>query len=184
MTANAAPRLSPKEIVYENPHQRVYRVVADFGSFRKEYYVTDYGPRAAVVAVRDDEILLVRQYRMLIGRVSREIPGGRVEGEETPEEAARRECLEEAGIWCRELRPLIHFHPGLDTVYNPTSVFVCADFETRESSSDAREATAVEWVSVDQAVKWAFDGTICDSLSVLSILAYDAWRKRPQETTP
>ena len=62
--------ISSREILHTNPHQQVYRVAADFGGFKKEYYVTDTGVRAGIVAVREDAVLLVRQYRLLINDVS------------------------------------------------------------------------------------------------------------------
>jgi len=74
------------------------------------------------VVLKDDKGLLVRQYRLLIDGLSWEIPGGGVEANENPEDAALRECLEETGISCRNLHTLVSFHVGLDNVHNPTSV--------------------------------------------------------------
>jgi ADP-ribose pyrophosphatase len=62
----------------------------------------------AVVAVTDDRrVLLVRQYRGPVDRELLEIPAGTrdVEGE-PPQETARRELSEEAGVRAGELRLL------------------------------------------------------------------------------
>ena len=58
-----SPRIGPRELVYENRFQQVYRVTADFGQFTKEYFINDTGQRAGIVAIRDGSVLLVRQYR-------------------------------------------------------------------------------------------------------------------------
>ncbi|AEV16305.1 MAG: NUDIX hydrolase [Thermus sp.] len=55
--------------------------------------------------------LLVRQYRHPTGKFLLEIPAGKVDPGETPEEAARRELLEEVGARAAEVLPLPPFHP-------------------------------------------------------------------------
>lgn len=57
-------------------------------------------------------ILLVRQYRLLIDRVSFEVPGGAIDEGETPEQAAIRECFEDTGVRRVNTRPLLSFHMG------------------------------------------------------------------------
>ena len=61
MAKTHSPRVGPREKVYENPYQQIYRVEADFGEFVKEYFVTDTGDRAGIVVVRNESVLLVRQ---------------------------------------------------------------------------------------------------------------------------
>ena len=65
-----------------------------------EYYVLESGDWVNVVAVTvDDRIVLVEQYRHGVQRSTLEIPGGMVDpGDASPEEAARRELLEETGF--------------------------------------------------------------------------------------
>ncbi|TBH21929.1 NUDIX hydrolase [Thermus thermamylovorans] len=55
--------------------------------------------------------LLIRQYRHPTGKFLLEIPAGKVDPGETPEEAARRELLEEVGARVLEVLPLPPFHP-------------------------------------------------------------------------
>ncbi|WP_234554817.1 NUDIX domain-containing protein [Thermus caliditerrae] len=55
--------------------------------------------------------LLIRQYRHPTGKFLLEIPAGKVDPGETPEEAARRELLEEVGAQAQEVLPLPPFHP-------------------------------------------------------------------------
>lgn len=61
---------------------------------------------AKVLALHDKQIVIVKQYRRSLGDYTYELPGGRVEGSETAEQAAIRELKEETGLTCGSLQEL------------------------------------------------------------------------------
>lgn len=167
------PRLGNQVVVYQDKHQQIYRVKADFGEFTKEYFVRDVGQRAGILVVNTGSVLLVRQYRLLIDALSWEIPGGKVDDGETFESAAARECLEETGVQCQALKPLLNFHSGLDISHNPTQIFYSEDFiQTGRAHLDPSEVVAYEWVPLERCVQMVFNHQIVDSLTVIAVLAY------------
>lgn len=161
-------RIHPGQLVHKDPTQELYRVVADFPQFSKEYFVSERGRRAAVLALRGEDVLLVRQYRLLINTVSLEVPGGRVDDGESFEGAAVRECLEETGVRCEGLRPLIAFQQGLDTINNYTQVF----YATVTEDAGGTAADARTWIPFARCVDMIFQQEIQDSLSIIALLAY------------
>lgn len=169
------PRLSDRVVVYENKFQQIYHVTADFGYFSKEYFVLDTGVRAGIVVVKQDAVLLVRQYRLLANGLSWEIPGGKVDCNELPEEAAVRECLEETGIRCSNPRPLIFYHASLDTTHNPVHLFYSSDI-TEAGEKDTlvvnEEVRGAEWVPFSRCLAMVSEGMITDSFSIIALLAY------------
>ena len=168
---------SEPRLDYRNPFMDIVHTKADFGEFQKDYFVIELGPRAGIIAVKDGSVLLTRQYRFLIDAYSWEIPGGRVDEGETPESAATRECLEETGIECTNLRRLVEYYPGLDNFNNRTTVF--ASSETRTVSpftAVPSEVTEIRWFPVDAALKMVFAGEILDALTVTALLAYKTKR--------
>jgi ADP-ribose pyrophosphatase len=168
-----SPRFSVPEVIHRNPFENVSRVHAEFEGFIKDYYVVEFGPRAGIVAVSEGKILLTAQYRFLINGIAWEIPGGRVDEGEISIEAAQRECLEETGFFCTDLRPLLSFRPGLDNVENLTSVFYSEFVEERRSfAPDPAEALAIAWVPIEECVTLVLEQKIIDCLTVSAVLAY------------
>jgi 8-oxo-dGTP pyrophosphatase MutT (NUDIX family) len=167
-----AERIQRGETIYADRYQRLYRVTADFGTFQKHYCVNDTGVRAGLVAVRDDAVLLVRQYRLLLDDLSWEIPGGRVDEGETPAEAALRECREETGVICRQPQPLIFYQAGLDISHCPTHVFYATPERLGTPVCDRREVVACEWVPLARCREMIARRQLVDGLTIMGLLAY------------
>jgi ADP-ribose pyrophosphatase len=170
------PIVSDRVIVYENNFQQVYKVNLDFGICAKDLFVTDYGQRVGVMVISHKGILLTRQYRYLIDQVSWEIPGGKVDKNEVLEVAAIRECLEETGILCHNLKLLLMFQPGLDALHNPTHLFYTHDFDDNCALEkiQCEEIWDQKWVTFDECISMIFSKMIVDSLSVIALLSYKA----------
>lgn len=74
----------------------------DDGSLAVREMVAHHGG-VAVVPVLGDDVILIRQYRIVVGKEILEIPAGRLEGDEPPEARARAELEEEIGYWAGKL---------------------------------------------------------------------------------
>ena len=65
---------------------------------KENFYTLKVRDYVSVIAkTRGDRIVLVRQYRPSIERITLEFPSGHVDAKEAPERAARRELYEETG---------------------------------------------------------------------------------------
>ena len=87
----------------------------------------DYVVVLAMTGAR--RLVLVRQYRPAIERVTIELPAGHVDGGETPEAAARRELLEETGYRAPLMEPLGCLTPDTGRMGNRMWCFFAADAE-------------------------------------------------------
>lgn len=167
----------PKEIstprtLFENRFLKLYTVVAQFDTFRKEYFVTEFGPRAGLLVLKGQNVLLVRQYRLLLNRLGLEVPGGKVESGETPEEAAIKECFEETGIKCKNIRPLLHYHPGTDGVDNKTFLFYANEFDELGEIMDKTEIVSFVWIPFPECMEMIRKGQIVDGLTIMTLFSY------------
>jgi len=174
-------RIGERQVVYENKYQQIYRVSAEFEDFTKEIFVNDYGQRVGLLLIRDGEVLLVRQYRFLVNAMAWEIPGGRVDSGETPEQGAIREGLEETCLRCRTLKKLLYFHPGLDTFDNPTFLFYTDDFEeTAAGNLHPHEVSERIWLPLTRCIEMVFKREIVDSLTIAALLAFHTLKANPE----
>jgi ADP-ribose pyrophosphatase len=71
--------------------------------------VRQRGSVAALPVDEDGRVVLVRQYRYAVDAFVWELPAGRRDAGETPEEGARRELEEEVGLRAATLEPLLTF---------------------------------------------------------------------------
>jgi ADP-ribose pyrophosphatase len=154
--------------VYEDHFKRIERIIAKFDGFSKEYFVSDFGEKAAVLVLRDNYVLLVRQYRLLINRLSFKVPGGRVDDGKTPEGSAIRECMEETGVMTNNLKSLIEYDPDLEYTKNHTYVFYTEEIQ----NINPTEKKELKWVSLNKCLKMIENGIITDSLSIIAIMTY------------
>ena len=167
------PIIRDKGACHKNPFMEIHHSHADFGTFSKDYFVINLGPRAGIVAVRNGAVLMTRQYRFLLNAPTWELPGGKVDDGEQPEFAAVRECLEETGVKCRNLRSLVTYFPGLDNFNNRTSLFFSDDTsDDREFIPNPAEVVEIGWLPLERCLEMVQSGEILDALTVAGLLAY------------
>jgi ADP-ribose pyrophosphatase len=101
------------EIVFDAaPFVRVskQRVALPDGGVIEDFYQVHLRPFSLTVPITEDgRVLILRAYKHGPGRVCLTFPGGFIDPGETPENAARRELLEEAGYAGTEIVPLGSF---------------------------------------------------------------------------
>src|SRR5690606_25389336 len=121
------------------------------GRIANEYYVLEYPNWVNVVAITEDQkIIMVRQYRNAADLISIEIPGGVIDGDEKPEEAVKRELLEETGYLFDDVELLSTVYPNPATSNNVTYCYLAkGGKKIQEQSLDEHEDIDVELYSIE-----------------------------------
>ncbi len=120
------------------------------GHIVEDYYVLEYNNWVNAVAItQDNKVLMVRQYRHAAGIVSLEIPGGVIDQGEMPEQAIRRELLEETGYQFDNFKLLCTVYANPSTGNNHTTCYLATGGKkVQEQHLDAQEDIIVETYSI------------------------------------
>jgi 8-oxo-dGDP phosphatase len=159
--------------LYESEWLRLVLVDVEIpGAVRFEHHVVRMPNQAAGTVVRDPDrgVLLLWRHRFITDTWGWEIPAGRIDPGETPQQAAARETLEETGWEPNRLQPLVRFQPtnGLsDQVFH---IFVADGATRRGEPSDPGESERVEWVTVPELRRLVQTEQMLDGLSLTAVL--------------
>src|ERR1700744_2273732 len=136
------------------------------GRIVDEYYVLEYPNWVNAVAITEDnKVLMVRQYRHAAGVVSLEIPGGVIDGDESPEHAIRRELLEETGYQFDDIEELSAVYANPSTANNKTFAFLARGGKKVQGQSlDEHEEIVVEEYTIYEVKHLLLENKIMQSL--------------------
>lgn len=133
----------------------------------------DHKGAAAVVPVDDEgKIIMVSQYRNAIKKQTLEIPAGGLNIGENPMECAARELEEETGYTVKSIEPLTSIYTAIAYCNEIIYVYFAKVGEKKEQHLDEDEYIEVKKYSMDELEKMILDGTIQDTKTISSILAY------------
>jgi len=152
---------------------RVFSVREDFcerASDRKNgtFYVIENPDWVNVIALtREQEVVLIEQFRHGSGEVILEIPGGMIDENELPEMAARRELTEETGYSSKNFIFLGKSHPNPAIQNNMIFHFLALDSEkTAEISFDEHESIVTKLFPLTEIENLIKDEKITHSLVI------------------
>jgi 8-oxo-dGTP pyrophosphatase MutT (NUDIX family) len=147
------------ESSYIRPRFRIDRCKLANGNFL-DATIFEFRSWANILALtKDNDAVLVRQYRHGVCDVLWELPGGVVEDGEDPLEGARRELLEETGFQASKIIPIGELYPNPALQTNTLYCFLALDVEKiAEQALDAGEDIEVQLVPLEELIHMAKQG--------------------------
>ena len=119
------PRVRSIETVYRTAWFQIESRACD--GFAQPYYVMRTADYVTVLPIVEGRhVLFVKQYRPALDDYSLELPSGHIDPGETPEQAARRELIEETGAEAMELRALSPLRSDTGRMNNELWTFVAS----------------------------------------------------------
>lgn len=132
-----------------------------------KWEIVRHAPAVAVLALRGDQMLFVRQRRRAIGRDTLEAPAGLIEDGETPEQAADRELSEEANLK-GDLTLLTRFYSSPGFTDELLYVFRAENLREAPGTPDADEQLTVEWHDPRAVLADLREGRVAGSASTVT----------------
>jgi 8-oxo-dGTP pyrophosphatase MutT (NUDIX family) len=143
-------------------------------------FVLEFDAWANIVALtKNNEVVLVKQYRHGVQEISLELPGGVVNKGEDPLEGARRELMEETGYSAGEIVEVGRLYPNPAIQQNTLYCYLATDVElTGEQHLDEAEEIEVQLVPLDELIEMAGSGKFLHALNVAVLFQALAHLKR------
>ena len=135
--------------------------------------IVEQGNGVAVLAIDDDEVIVVNEFRYPVGYVL-EIPAGTVDKGETPLKCAKRELLEETGYKAKRIEHLIRFFPKLGYNTQIIDCYVATELEKiSEPNLDEDEFITVKKIKFKKLLNMIKNGKISGSYTICAALTYE-----------
>ena len=130
------------------------------------------GASAILVINENNEIYLERQYRYPINDVVLEIPAGKLNHNEDPLNAAKRELAEETGLIANNIKKIGEIYPAIGYSDEIIHIYLVTSFTKGNLNLDEDEFVDVILVPLELVIEWIKEGKIKDSKTISSIYYY------------
>lgn len=130
-------------------------------------------PGASAVVALDDEdrLILVRQHRIAVGRLTMEIPAGKLDSaEEDPFLCAQRELSEETGLHAAHWEKLICLETTPGFCNERIHIYLATGLSQGDVHPDEDEFVDTFRMPLSDAIARVMDGSIRDAKTALGIL--------------
>lgn len=161
------------QLIYEGNIITVLKddvIIKDSGRIAHREVV--HHPRGVgMLAIMNDEVLLIKQYRYVMGKELYEIPAGKVEDLEDLELAAHRELEEETGFQCQTLKKICAMLPSPGFLDEEVTIYEASGLYQQDHplAMDEDERITVCRMSLDKAYALVMNGEISDGKTIIAI---------------
>lgn len=175
-----------EKVVFEGKIIEVLTKPVKLGDKVVEFERARRSPGTRLLIVKNKEVLLTKEYRHELNDYDYRLPGGKVFDKlkdystfldtkkdilEPATLAAKKECLEEAGILAKDLK-LIKVSKAGSTIEWDLYYFLVEYFEEKKQNLELGEDIKPEWFSFQKAKMLCLEGKVNEDRSLGILLKY------------
>lgn len=155
----AIMQVTKEEVLCENGKHAYREVVYHHGG-------------VCILAIKDNQIILVKQFRYPNRIETLEIPAGKLEKDEDPKSCAFRELEEETNQRAKDMKFLLKVLPSPGYTSEWLHLYEAIDFKEVNDAleGDDDEFIDVIYMNLEEAYQKVLDGTIVDAKTVIAIM--------------
>jgi ADP-ribose pyrophosphatase len=169
----------PREIIHSGRRIKVAvdtSTLPDGQTIRRDMILH---PGAVVIlpVLDRDHVVLLRNFRFVIGETLWEAPAGTLEPNEPLQTCAERELAEETGYSAAKWRSLGYLYASPGVMDEKLHLFIAEDLTAGQARPEADEELEPVTVKFDEALRMCLNGEIKDAKTITSLLLWDRLRE-------
>jgi ADP-ribose pyrophosphatase len=127
-------------------------------------------PVIVVLPISLGKIVMVKQFRYPIKKVSLELPAGHVWPDETPVKCAKRELKEETGFTAGKIKKIFSYHPSTEYSDQVYHIFIAEELKKGNTNREKYEIIDMQLLDVESVIKKIIKGAITDGRTIVAVL--------------
>ncbi len=139
--------------------------------------VVHHNGGAAILVVVDNKVLLEKQFRYPFNDYIYEIPAGKLELNEDPKEAAKRELEEETGLIATDITELGEMYPSVGYTNEVIKLYLVTKVTKGNLNLDIDEVIDIEYIDLNKVNEMILNNEIVDAKTICALYKYQLLNK-------
>lgn len=140
------------------------------GKTSSREWIKHPGASAIVPIFENGDVMLIHQYRYPAKQIFLEVPAGKIDKCENPDQTAQRELKEETGLEAKELHYIGCFFPAIGYADEVIHIYAAMNLTLDEDATDDDEFVQKERMSFSRAIEMVHSGEIKDGKTICCLL--------------
>ena len=168
-------KTSSSEIVFQGRLLDVRRdiVILPNGANGIREWIKHPGAVCCMPILPNGKIALIKQYRYSVRKMMIELPAGKLDKNEAPEDCAIRELEEEIGYKANKITFLTNIHPAIGFANEKMWIYYAEDIEKTNQKLDSDEFIEIIPTKLEDALEMVWNGEITDVKTIIGLIWAD-----------
>ena len=168
-------KTSSSEIVFQGRLLDVRRdiVILPNGGNGIREWIKHPGAVCCIPILPNGKIALIKQYRYSVRKMMIELPAGKLDKNEAPEDCAIRELEEEIGYKANKVTFLTNIHPAIGFANEKMWIYYAEDLEKTNQKLDSDEFLEIIPTNIGDALEMVWNRAITDVKTIIGLIWAD-----------
>ena len=131
--------------------------------------IVEHGGGAAIICEKDGKVLMVKQFRYPYKEEVLEIPAGKINAGENPEQTALRELKEEGGVIAERVEKVFEVYPSPGYTEEIIRIYRAYGLKFDKAKLDEDEFLTSEWIEKSALKNMVKNGEIKDAKTLIAL---------------